>query len=59
MIADPPLEAGAAQETLTWAFPIEVDTACGTEGTVTGVTAFDGDDEALVPAALVAVTLRV
>jgi hypothetical protein len=56
----PPEEAGAVQETTDWALAKEVAvTPVGAPGTVAGVAEFDGAEATLVPAALVAVTVKV
>src|ERR687883_605476 len=57
-MAAPPLEAGAVQLTLAEALPAVAVTAVGAPGTVAGVTLFDASDAALVPTALVAVTVK-
>jgi hypothetical protein len=65
VIAEPPFEAGAVKLTVAWPSPATADTPDGAPGTVepaggaAGVTAFDGEDAAPVPALLVAVTLNV
>ena len=56
----PPLLAGAVQDTTDWVLAYEVaDTAVGAPGIVAGVAGADGLEAALVPAALVAVTVKV
>jgi hypothetical protein len=57
-MALPPV-AGAVNEIVACPFPGVADTAVGASGTVAGVTEFDGDEDALVPIALVAVTVKV
>jgi len=59
VIVLPPLETGAVQLTVAAAFPAVAVTPVGAPGTVAGTTRFDGADAALVPAALVAVTVNV
>ena len=62
VMALPPFEAGAVQETDAEALPAVAETAVGAPGTVagaTGVTLFDGAEAALLPTALVATTLKV
>jgi hypothetical protein len=65
VIAEPPLEAGAVKLTVAWPSPGTADTPAGAPGTVEaaggadGVTAFDGEDAAPVPALFVAVTVNV
>ena len=56
----PPLDAGAVNATVA-DVPLTTDAApiVGAPGTVTGVTAPDADDDADVPAELVAVTVNV
>ena len=58
-MADPPLLAGAIQETVACVFPAVAVTPVGAPGTVAGVTAFEGEDALLVPRPLVAVTVNV
>jgi hypothetical protein len=55
----PPLLTGAVHETAAEALPGVADTDVGTPGAVAGVTAELGADGALVPAPLVAVTVKV
>jgi hypothetical protein len=51
---------GAVQDTTDWVLAYEVAvTAVGAPGSVAGVAGADGVDAALVPAALVAVTVKV
>ena len=59
MIAEPPLEAGAVKVTVADALPPVAVPIVGVPGTVAGVTLFDAADAALVPTALVAVTVKV
>jgi hypothetical protein len=59
VIALPPLLIGAVKLTLAVALPPVAVTAVGAPGTVAGVTLFDGVEEALVPAAFVATTVKV
>jgi hypothetical protein len=61
-MADPPVLAGAVQLTMAWPLPGVALTAVGAPGTVTaavGLTAAEGDEAGPVPAALVAVTVKV
>src|SRR5918912_1152678 len=61
VIALPPFEAGAVQDTLAAALPAVATTPVGAPGAVaapTGVTAFDGVDAGPVPAALEALTVK-
>ncbi len=50
---------GAAQLTVACAFSPVAVTDVGALGTVAGVTAFEGDDGALLPDAFVATTVNV
>jgi hypothetical protein len=59
VIAEPPLLDGAVHETVAWLLPAVAVTDVGAPGTVTGVTALDGDDAGPVPTAFVAVTVKV
>jgi len=59
VIGLPPFEAGGVKLTVAWAFPAVAETAAGAPGTVAGVTLIEGDDAGPVPAALVAVTVKV
>lgn len=59
MIADPPSEVGALQVSMTWVFPAVVVTEVGAPGTVRGVTAFDGEEANELPAAFIAITVKV
>ena len=59
MIAEPPLLAGAVQDTAACPPPGVADTAVGAPGTVLGVTAELATDAAEVPVVLVAVTVNV
>ena len=59
MIAEPPFEAGADQETLTLVLPMVPATFVGASGTVAGVTELLATDAELVPTAFVAVTVNV
>jgi hypothetical protein len=59
-MAAPPLLAGAVQDTTDWVLALEVAvTPVGVPGVVAGVAAADGAEEVLVPAELVAVTVKV
>jgi len=55
----PPLPVPALKATLTCALPRVATRFSGASGTVAGVTLFDGADTALLPTALVAITLHV
>jgi hypothetical protein len=58
-MGEPPFDKGVVQETDAEALaPVAVG-ASGAEGTGAGVTALDGPEAGPVPAALVAVTLKV
>jgi hypothetical protein len=59
VIAEPPLLAGADQDTSTLVSPIVPATFVGASGTVAGVTELLATDEELVPRAFVAVTVNV
>lgn len=59
VIAVPPLFAGALNITVALAFPAMAVTPVGAPGTVAGVTPFELAEAGLVPAALVAVTVKV
>ena len=59
-MAAPPLDSGAVQDTTDWVLAFDVaDTAVGTLGVVAGMAAADAVEAALVPAELVAVTVKV
>jgi hypothetical protein len=59
VIADPPLLAGAVQDTTAKALPAVATAPVGAPGTVLGVTAALDEDAGEVPAALAAVTVNV
>jgi hypothetical protein len=59
VIGLPPLEVGGVKLTFACALPAVAVPMVGAPGTVLGVTLFDIADAGLVPAALVAVTLKV
>ena len=59
MMAEPPLDTGAVNATLIWALPAVAVPMVGAPGTVIGVALVDGDDAALLPAALLALTVQV
>jgi len=60
VIAEPPDEAGALQDTTDWAFAFAVaDTEVGAPGAVAGTTAPEAVDGDPGPAAFVAVTVNV
>jgi hypothetical protein len=59
VIWDPPLEAGAVQVTVAWALPAVAVTAVGAPGGPRGVTALEAVEAGPVPAALLAVTVKV
>ena len=59
VIADPPLLTGAVKVTLAWALPPVAAPMIGAPGAVNGVTLFDAADAGPMPAALVAVTVKV
>ena len=59
-MAAPPLDAGAVQLTTDWALALDVAvTPVGTLGAVAGMAAAEAADGLLVPAELVAVTVKV
>jgi len=57
-MALPPVD-GAVQDTTTWALPNTPDTPVGAVGTVEGMIADEAVDAEPVPAAFVAVTVKV
>jgi hypothetical protein len=57
--AEPPSDSGTAHVTLARALPRLAATLRGAPGTVRGVTLLEAEEEAPVPAALVAVTVKV
>jgi hypothetical protein len=60
VIAAPPFEDGAVQDTTDWPFALELaETEVGAPGTVDGVAAADAAEALLVPIGFVAVTLNV
>ena len=59
MIGEPPSDAGAVQDTVASPSPATAVTLVGAPGTVAGVTELLAEDAALVPALLVAVTVKV
>jgi hypothetical protein len=59
VMALPPVEAGALNATLAWAFPAVATGLVGAPGTVPGVTDPDVDEATELPAALVATTVKV
>jgi hypothetical protein len=59
VIAEPPLLAGAVNVIVADPFPDTAETPVGDPGTVIGVTELEAVEEALVPFALVAVTVKV
>ena len=58
MIAEPPLEAGAVQVTVAWAFPAVARTAVGASGAPTGVTADEAAEAALEATELLSLTVK-
>src|SRR5207245_2676375 len=58
-IGAPPLEAGAVQLTVTWAFPAVAATAVGAPGAVAGVMLLEGAEATPEPFTLPAVTVTV
>ena len=59
MIAAPPLEAGAVQDTTDSPLAFDVpDTDVGTPGTLDGTTAVDAEEAEPVPETFVAVTVN-
>ena len=58
-IAEPPLEDGAAQETLTCALPETPETPVGAPGTAAGITAAEATEATLLPTEFVAMTMKV
>ena len=59
MIGEPPLLPGAVKVTIACALPAVAVPMEGALGTVAGVTLFDAADGALLPIALVAITVQV
>ena len=60
VIAEPPSDAGAVQDTTLCAFaPLVPDTLVGRPDNIYGVAELDALDALLVPAAFVAVTVNV
>ena len=59
VIAEPPFEAGAVQDTVADALLATAETAVGAPGTVTGVTEAEGEEAVEGPTAFVARTLNV
>ena len=59
VIAEPPSDTGADQETLAWAFPATPDTLVGAPATVIGVVEEDAEELLELPAAFVATTVNV
>ena len=59
MIALPPVLPGAVKVTVACALPAVAVPMVGAVGTVAGVTLFDAADGALLPIALVAMTVQV
>ena len=61
VMVDPPLEAGAVQDTTDWVLAYDVaDTLVGASGdTAAGVTEFDAVEAAPLPEPLVATTVNV
>jgi hypothetical protein len=59
VITEPPFETGALNEMVACPFPETATTEVGAPGVVAGVTALLVEDCVLVPAALVAVTVKV
>jgi hypothetical protein len=59
VITEPPLKAGAVQETVTCALPATPLTEVGASGAVASVTEAEASEAALVPALFVAVTVKV
>ena len=58
--AEPPLDAGAVQDTTDWASAFDVAaTPVGAPGVAAGTAAADGVEGVLVPAVLVAATVKV
>ena len=58
-MALPPFDAGAVKLTLACPFPAVAVPMAGVLGTVAGVTEFYASEATLVPAPLVAVTVKV
>jgi hypothetical protein len=59
VIAEPPFETGAVNETVASVLPATADGEVGAPGTVRGVTAEEAEEAAPSPAALVATTVKV
>jgi hypothetical protein len=59
-MADPPLDAGAVQDTTDWALALDVAvTAVGAPGVVAGMAAADAADTGPAPTLVEAVTVNV
>jgi hypothetical protein len=59
-MAEPPLEAGAVQETSDWALALDVAvTAVGAPGVVAGTAAAEAADAGPAPTLVEAVTVKV
>jgi len=59
VIALPPVDAGAIQDTTACAFPDTADTDLGTPGVVAGTTTLDASDASPPPREFVATTVNV
>ena len=59
MTAEPPSDDGAFQVTVACSLPAVAETLVGAPGTVAGVTAVEAEEAALLPLALVAMTVNV
>ena len=59
VMALPPSDEGAVQETVACELPAVAETVVGAPGIVIGVTELDGVEAALEPTALVATTVKV
>jgi hypothetical protein len=59
VIAEPPLKAGAVKVTVAWVFPAVAVPMAGASGTSAGITLFEAAEDAPVPTALVALTVKV
>ena len=58
-MVEPPFEAGALKYIVACVFPAVTEIIVGAPGTVEGVSAVDAVEVALVPAALIALVLKV
>jgi ABC-type nitrate/sulfonate/bicarbonate transport system substrate-binding protein len=59
VIAEPPFDTGAVQDTVANALPATAETPVGAPGTVAGVTEADAEESEELPTAFVAFTVNV